>query len=535
MRKLWIAVGALLALFVVTLAIAALSLNRLIAANQDRILGQAQAALGRPVGVGHVSASLWGGVGLRLDDIRIADDPRFGSEDFVRIATLRAHAGLWSLLHRRFEVSRIGATQLHVNVIRNADGQWNYATLRPLARLQASAVPSGIIRVANAPAAAPSRLPDITIADGTFVVTDRTQNPARTIRVANLDAGLHSTASPSVLEGSIAAAVDAETRNVDVHGTIGPLDAPGGLPVQLDGTLGPLPRSNARIDALHVVAMVTRAQVHAKELTGQALGGAFTLSGDCPLQADAVIAVRGTVRDLDLADAFSAATGDRPRIGGKAHLIIDLSGTGTSREAIEASLAGRVVADIHQGVIRQLNIANDVLGKASRLPVVGSVVSEQIKPKYAHLFADPDTHFETLHGTFTVGEQRVQSNDLTIVATDYGVVGHGWVAFNRQADLAGTLRMSRRFSDDVVADLGAAKYLLDDTGQLALPFHLRGKLGEARPNLDNKDIMALVQRGAVRGGAKELLDKFFGAQPQATPGEPRNALEEGLRRLFGGR
>jgi uncharacterized protein involved in outer membrane biogenesis len=545
MRKLWIAAVTLLLLFVLTVVTAALSLNRLIAGNQDRILAQAQAVLGREVAVGRISVSLWDGLAVRLDDVRVADDPRFGSEDFVRIATLSVRAKLWRLLRQHFEVGRIVATHPRVSVIRNANGEWNYASLRPLAPkpTKTAAGAAGIIRVANVTAAAPSdqakpppgfAIADIAIADGTLVVVDRTHTPARTTRVVQLDAAVHSVGPAAPLDVRLAAAVDADARNVDVHGTLGPLNTPAGLPLQLDGTLGPLPPSTVQIDGLHLVALLTPAQVHVSEATGRALGGAFTLAGEYPFRPDAGAALRGTVRDLDIAAAASAATGGAPaRIGGKAHLIIDLSAAGASRAAIEASLGGRVVADIHQGVITGLNIPNEILGKASRLPVVGDVVSRKIKPKYARLFADPDTHFETLHGTFTISEQRVHTDDLAIIATDYGVVGHGWVAFNRLADLAGTLRMSRRFSDDIVADVHAAKYLLDDGGQLALPFHLRGPLGEAKPNLDNDDIMTLVQRGAVRGGAKDLLDKFFGQQPQATPGARKNLIEEGLRHLFG--
>ena len=539
MRKLWIVVGALCVLVAAAVATGVWSLNRLIVGQHDRIIEQAQAVLGRPVGVARISVSLWGGLGVRLEDVRIADDPRFGSDDFVRVAAISAHPKIWPLLHQRFEVSRIVATQPQVTLIRNADGEWNYATLRPLAPKHTAAPAAGILRVADTTAAAVPKpatrlaVRDVSIADGTFVMVDHTQTPVRTTRVAQLDAALRFGAPTAPVEVRIAAAVAADTRNIDVRGTIGPWNDPAGVPVQLEGTLGPLAPSTARIDGLHVVAVLTRAQVQVKELTGRALGGVFTLSGQYPLQADAEAAVRGTVRDLNLAEAFTAAyPGQASRLGGKAHLVIDLSGSGTTRAALQDSLAGRIVADIHNGVITQLNVADEVLGKASRLPVVGTVVSEKIKPKYPHLFADPDTHFETLHSTFTIGERRAQTDDLTVTTAEYGILGRGWIGVDGHVDLAGRLRMSKRFSDDVVADIHAAKYLLDDDAQLALPFHLRGELRKVKATLDRDDIMALVQRGAARGGAKDLLDKFLGTQPQETPGEGKDPIGEGLRRLF---
>src|SRR5207244_1052880 len=115
---------------------------------------------------------------------------------------------------------------------------------------------------------------------------------------------------------------------------------------------------------------------------------------------------------------------------------------------------------------------NEVLGRAGGLPVIGTLVPARVKPKYARLFAEADTHFEILHGTFAFGDRRAQTTDLTIRAAEYEVVGRGWIGLDQRADLAGTLRMSKRFSDDVVADVKPAKYLCDDHAQLTVPFHL---------------------------------------------------------------
>jgi hypothetical protein len=546
MRKLWIAVGVLFLLLLAAGIIVVLSLDRLVARNQNGIIeqarAQAQAVLGRDVAIARISVSLWDGIGVRLDDVRIADDADFGSEDFVRVAALTARAKLWPLLHGRFEVSRITAVQPHINLIRDATGRWNYTTLRPLVRQDTSALAPGILLAATAPGpAAPGTsraLPFVVehaaVSDGTLIVVDRTQTPVRTTQVAHVDVTFGYTSPTAPIAVSVAAAVAADARNVDVHGSVGPWGDGTAVPLQLDGALGPLAPSKARVDALHIVATLAPERLHVSELTCRLFGGSFALSGDYPLQANGAFALKGSVTDVAVADAIPAATAaSTQRVAGKAHLTVDVRGSGTSREAIEASLAGSVAVDVKDGVIKDLNIANEVLGGASRLPVIGTVVSAPIRLKYARLFADPDTRFETLHGTFMIGGQGAQTDDLTIVATEFSVLGRGRIAFNRQADLAATLRMSQRFSDDLVADVKAAKYLLDEHGQLAVPFHLRGTLGEAKPTLASDDLIAIVQRGAARGAVTDLLDKFLGAPRQPTPGEKRDRLDEGLRRLFG--
>src|SRR5512140_1840080 len=163
MRKLLIAVVVLLVLAVGVVVTAAVFLNQLIAGSQDRIVQEAEAVLGRDVSVGSIGVSLWGGIGVRLDDVRVADDARFGSEDFVRVARLTAHAKLWPLLHRSLAISRLDFAEPHVRLERDPSGQWNYASLRPLAARNsaafAPAVPAaGIILVANEPPAQPAPL-----------------------------------------------------------------------------------------------------------------------------------------------------------------------------------------------------------------------------------------------------------------------------------------------------------------------------------------------------------------------------------------
>src|SRR5689334_6124093 len=120
MRKLLIATVVLLVLAVAVLIAADVSLQRLIDANRDRLIQAAQQALGRPVSVGRIGVSLWRGPGARLDDVRIAEDEQFGTDDFVRVQAVIVRARLWPLLRGRFKAKRIDLVQPRVNLIRDA-------------------------------------------------------------------------------------------------------------------------------------------------------------------------------------------------------------------------------------------------------------------------------------------------------------------------------------------------------------------------------------------------------------------------------
>ena len=77
MRKL--VLGGLILLLLVggLVAFAVSNLNSLVEANKDRLLAQAEQVLGRPLQIGDIDISLWGGIGARLQNVALADDPAF--------------------------------------------------------------------------------------------------------------------------------------------------------------------------------------------------------------------------------------------------------------------------------------------------------------------------------------------------------------------------------------------------------------------------------------------------------------------------
>src|SRR6185503_1437789 len=106
MRK-WIVAGAIVIATVVVAAAVLLNLNSLIARNKDYLIRQAEQTLGRKLEVGDVEATLWSGIGVRLANFAMADDPSYGSEDFIRARDLQVNFKFWPLLRREIQVKRI--------------------------------------------------------------------------------------------------------------------------------------------------------------------------------------------------------------------------------------------------------------------------------------------------------------------------------------------------------------------------------------------------------------------------------------------
>jgi uncharacterized protein involved in outer membrane biogenesis len=128
MRKWIIAASALLVLCIVAV-VALVNLNALIRRNKDYLLAQAEQALGRKVTVGDAELTIFDGIGVRLMDFTLADDPAYSSEDFVRAKDVQVNVTLWPLFRKEFQVKRIILHEPVIHLIRNAAGDFNFATL----------------------------------------------------------------------------------------------------------------------------------------------------------------------------------------------------------------------------------------------------------------------------------------------------------------------------------------------------------------------------------------------------------------------
>ena len=130
MRKLLIIAAAIIAVMIVVTVLALANLNSLINGNKDYLLARAQESMGRTMTVGEIGLTLWGGIGVRLKQFALSDDPVFSSEPFVRAADLQVNMKLLPLLLKReLEIRNMVLHRPVINVLRDKSGQFNFATI----------------------------------------------------------------------------------------------------------------------------------------------------------------------------------------------------------------------------------------------------------------------------------------------------------------------------------------------------------------------------------------------------------------------
>jgi AsmA protein len=118
---------------VVLLALAGVVLALPFIIDVNRYRGQLQTAIqervGREVTLGRMAISLLP-LGLRVEDAVIGDDPAFGTErPFARVEELYVSPRFFPLLRGQFELRSVELRRPEIELVRNADGVWNFATL----------------------------------------------------------------------------------------------------------------------------------------------------------------------------------------------------------------------------------------------------------------------------------------------------------------------------------------------------------------------------------------------------------------------
>jgi uncharacterized protein involved in outer membrane biogenesis len=263
MRRVILIAGSILGVIVLIVAAvlgyAVLNLNSIIQSNRERILTKVSDALGRPVAVSAIKASLGWGVALDLEGLTVADDPAFSSQPLVSARDVFCRVELMPLLAKQIKVVRLDIQSPEIRMIRNRTGQLNVATIgkksgaphtapaqprpqAPQGSPMQSAPPAG--SQAGSAALTQFSIKSFSISDGTILYQDPASGP-KPIAIRKLDLDVENLRMDAPFDLKLALAAVGDQQNLKVAGTVGPLVSQGGidvqaLPLALAITVGPI-------------------------------------------------------------------------------------------------------------------------------------------------------------------------------------------------------------------------------------------------------------------------------------------------------
>lgn len=177
-----------------------------------------------------------------------------------------------------------------------------------------------------------------------------------------------------------------------------------------------------------------------------------------------------------------------------------LASAGETWSEISRRLTGAGDLNLVAGSVAGRNLVASVVGGLVPLPEVGARFD---------LLAAADTRFESLESPIEVAALRLVAEDLRVRGVGYEVVGRGSIDVDGAMSFEGNLALAAELSRELVAAVPSGSSLLNERGEISLPFRLAGTWPDVRAAVDVEQV---VQRSLLRHGlataGRTLLDLF---------------------------
>jgi hypothetical protein len=402
---------------------------------QPLLVAESSRLLERQVSLDGVGFALAGGPGIRVDGLRIADDPRFSNASFAEVGDAVLRTDPAALLRGRLEGS-VDLDRAVVRLIRIPGGAWNVETLGDegadtgAPRREAGRVP----RDADEPGV---RLTSARVRDGLLEVSDRTRRGGANLVVHDLDLDVSSPdpRRPATLSLDGFVGSESEGRTVEVAGEIGPF------------TSGATPR--------WLLEQVKLERVPLSDVPGapESVRGELTFRGRLESSGDHV----GIV--------VANATGN-----GDLELTRGSLGDGNLGRELVATLDNLIVPPGDGG--SRPAIAELILAAAAREPALAAVLSS------------PETAFDELGGSVRLAASTLELHDVALETAFFDANASGTLTRAGELSAAGKLDLEPAFASAIAQAAPIIRPLLGPDGRFAVPFRATGTWPKIRLDLD---------------------------------------------------
>lgn len=440
-RRSWLRIAASVTIVFGALAVAAAAgSNVLLRKLEPMMLAGMSDVLGRKVGGGDASLVLAGGPGVRLANVTVAEDARFGAGEFasIRSAALQLDPGALLRGQVRGDVHLDGPK---VQLLRDADGTWNVETLsgrRAAAAAVGGGVPLGKAAQGGAGAARERavRLASASISDGTLEIRDQLgQGHELTLR--DLDASYTGTDPTRPARVSLTSMVGSgNAQRVALRGEIGPFEGGGEPRWSFDE--------------------VQLQQVRLSDIPG----APADLVGE--LSFDGTLASSGSGLDAVLMNA-----------SGEGALGICCG------ELRERNLTAELLTALTEHVDGDTaTAAADLLARAKQSPALAVALASDATP------------FEDISGNVTIAQGNVTFEGLQVDTSLFQAKATGSVSRGGALDAHGTVALTPAATAAIVALVPRSQGMFASGGTLEVPFSLAGRWPDVDVRVDVRTAIA---------------------------------------------
>lgn len=481
------------------------------------LAAQLSKALGQPVKVGSIAATIYPRVTVNLGAVSIGEPAR------IQVQTLHVGADFGALLSRRIEHARIelsGArVELPLPAFSIGGGSASSSSSAP--PVEIASIDAIVLRGVEIVSAARTLRGDVELVPEGKGVT------LRKVTLVADNAAIDVTGRITDLSGPVGeVAVKAGVLNLDrllafandfssgsgmaatAHATAAPerptTGGAGHAAVPGMNVAVSLEADRATIGALTLDKLAGTARITADAMTLAPISfgvfrGRYTGSLVFGLGAVPDIRLNAVLTGVDMALA-TAFAGSPDAITGRMSGKVDLTSRGMDASSVIKAARGTVRADVVDGVVKNLGLVRSVVVATSgRSDALSGGMGSRNEP------------FTKLGATWTIANGLAATRDLRFESKDVLLAAAGTLRLDRSAiDVRGQVQLSDELSRQAGRDL--VRYT-QESGRVTLPVSISGSVDEPQVRID----VAGIAKRAIANRANE---------------EGQKLLKKGLGRLF---
>lgn len=507
-----IVIGILILLVMVGLGLALYARSVLTGDNvRAAVAAQVSTALGQPVTIGGLGASVYPRVTMDLTDVAIGQPAR------VHLSSMHLGTSLRALFSRRIEGAAVRVDGAKITL--------------PLPDLAAATTTGSASDPGSAPVEIVS-IDEIVLRNVEVVSGDRTLRgdielvpqgngvQIRRLDLAADDAKIAMTGaltSLAPLEGRLEAQADALDFDrllaflTDFTASAGPVAANESSPALastgVDGRLtfvlnaGRATTGGLVLSEFAATAVILPGSVSFEPLTFGVFGGRYEGTMNVALGGTPQFNWRARVSGIDTA-ALMAFAGSPGAITGTLGGTIALDGTGLEMERALRTARGTARIDITDGTIAGLSLVRTVVtagsGRGGLLTSAGTALTARNE-------TGGGERFSRLGASLAIAGGRMHTTDFAMSSTDLDLQAAGGLSLaSMTADFGGRVQLSEELSKQAGTDLYRAT---QENGRVTLPVGVSGPMGNLSVRVDVADAATRAIRNRAAEEAKKAIER----------------------------
>lgn len=540
---------------------------------KPQILIQAKTALGRDVDFKNafLDISLTKGFVLKVNELRIGEDPAFQKGDFLNVRDVVLSVDVLSYIFKQnVLIPRIFVDTPVITIIRQKDGSLNVNSLGPkTTKDEKKEAKGGEGDTSGMPASPPLVISSLALNQGHVTYIDRSFEPELKLEISDISVQVDNISLTKffsfVVEGVILSAkknvrvegkvfFDAKTGSVTVAELKGATDLSefllenipevflnaknATLPTQLKGLaevkIENLTARSGTLSELKGGISVKDGFAEFKELASLVkdvrLDAKITQSEiileDASLGlASGVVDATGAIKDYLKDQNFNLSVNAENlkmqellkqekapvKIEGDVSARMKVAGQGFGPKAL-SSLTGEGKIFIKKGKLKDMNVLKTVLDKISVIPKLSEKIKTNLKEEYREKLAQTDTTFLDIELPVLIDKGAFVIPEAVLGSEEFLFSGRVEVGFDGAFSCEGSFLIVEELSSVLVAGVPEFKYLLNENGEIYIPLKILSSAGEINFVVD----AAYIGKKLIVNQAKmqliKVIDKAIGAK-----------------------